>query len=1082
MEAREHAHSALRRRGVRGRLFAVVVIATAVMCLFAGSAMAAQAWKIDALQNTSVAPEETFDYIVQIQNVGDASMDGTEIELIATLAPGLTAVDAQLFDPSAGFLSCTAGDGVSPVAGATTVRCASTSPIPTAALSGGLNWQQLLLTVRVDAGVSGTLTSTFAVSGGGAPSARTVGPIVVASDPPGFGVDSFDGQVVDAAGSPFTQAGGHPYAASVSIDLNTITNPAPIAGAVWPAEPVKDILVDLPPGLVGDPTAADTCTASQLANGSVTDTQPLCPPTSQVGTAEIRFNGYFVLASAAGPYAVYSMVPPPGVPARFGFNVLGSVVVMDAEVRSGGDYGLSVNARNIPEALPIAGTTVTFWGVPADPSHDAQRGCAGFSSPHLGGPSCPSGAPRVAFLRNPTSCPDPGVGLPTTVRTDSWMNPGDFKQASFISHLPPAFPTPPEDWGAPVGPTGCARVPFDPTFEAAPVTPRVGVPSGFVFDLSIPQTDDPDTIGQSDLRRAEVTLPLGVRVSPSSAAGLGACAPAQIGLDDANPPSCPDSSKIGSVTIDTPVLEEPLRGSVYLARQGDNPFGTLLSVYLVAEGPGVVVKLPGRVDPDPISGQLTATFDDNPQLPFSNLHLEFKGGPRAPLVTPKQCGTYTTHAVLTGWSGKVVASDSSFTLSHDGNGAPCPPSQFSPGFEAGAQDPIAGKSSPMHLSFSRDDEDEELKAVTVEMPNGLTGKIANVPLCPENDARAGACPEASRVGRVTVGAGAGPNPFYIETGRVYLTGPYKGAPFGLSIVVPAVAGPFDLGSVNVRSSIFVDKHTAELRVVSDALPTILQGIPLDVRDVRVSVDKSDFIVNPTSCAVKRINGSIESVAGTRAAVSSRFQVGECANLRFKPKMVLRIGSKGNTSKGKSVPFSTTLTMPRGNANLRSVSVSLPPTINARLGVINRACTRAQFEAGKCDGARAGTAVAKTPLLRDPLRGNAYFVRNGNPLPDLFITLRGQVDFDLIGKVTIPGSTRLKTTFDAIPDVPISSFTLKLVAGRQGPVGAAANLCSRRGRTAKAELEFEGQNGRERAVSQRLVIRGCTKKPSRGKGA
>jgi len=373
--------------------------------------------------------------------------------------------------------------------------------------------------------------------------------------------------------------------------------------------------------------------------------------------------------------------------------------------------------------------------------------------------------------------------------------------------------------------------------------------------------------------------------------------------------------------------------------------------------------------------------------------------------------------------------------------------------------------------------------LSVLMPSGLTGKIASVPLCSDAQAAAGSCPESSRIGDVTTGAGAGSNPFFITAGRAYLTGPYKGAPFGVSIVVPAVAGPFDLGNVVVRSALFVDKHSADVSIVSDPLPTILQGIPLDVRDVRVNVDRPGFFLNPTSCAPKTIFGVVQSTLGAMAHVSQRFQAAECANLGFKPRMVLTVGGRGHLTTGRPTPLSTTLTMPsRGQANVRYVRVTLPTTIDARLTVINDACTRQQFESdiARCAHARAGTASAVTPLLAHPLRGSVYFVRNGHPIPDLFVALRGQVAFDLIGRVSIPGGVHLSTTFATAPDVPIRSFTLKLYGdSTHGSVGAAANLCSARNRAAKASLDYIAQNGKVLQVAQPLRITGCPRpKPHR----
>jgi len=330
---------------------------------------------------------------------------------------------------------------------------------------------------------------------------------------------------------------------------------------------------------------------------------------------------------------------------------------------------------------------------------------------------------------------------------------------------------------------------------------------------------------------------------------------------------------------------------------------------------------------------------------------------------------------------------------------------------------------------------------------------------------------------VTVGAGSGPTPFYITDGGLYLTGPYKGAPFGLSVVVPAVAGPFDLGNVVVRQAIFIDKHTAALRVVSDPLPRILQGVTLGVRDVRVAIDKPGFFLNATSCAQKTIAGQIQAVTGQTAAVSNRYQAAECANLAFKPRMVLTVGGKGHLRSGQVTPLTTRITMPKGNANLRYVRVTLPGTLNARLTIIGDACTRAEFETdiAKCAHARAGTATAVTPLLRDPLRGNVYFVKNGHAIPDLFIALRGQVAFDLIGRITIVKNRYLRTTFNSAPDVPIRSFTLRLLGDtKHGSVGLVANLCSAKAKKATAALDYIGQNGRVLQLHQRLAVRGCPK--------
>jgi hypothetical protein len=890
-----------------------------------------------------------------------------------------------------------------------------------------------------------------------------------------FGIAAFDGQVIaDAAGTPFTQAGGTPYAVETSFNFTTRENLNTLPPGGWPSEPPHDIRVDLPPGLVGSPAGMPRCTLAQLTPSPDEGVGLFCPPGSQIGLIDVYTNAGRTLAKRA----IFLMVPPPDVAARFGVNVANTPVTMDITVRSDGDYGLTVNARNAAEGIPFVGAKVTLWGVPADRIHDAERICPGTLEP-----PCATDAPRQSLVRMPTSCTAPGVGLTTTLRADSWFDFGDFKSASFVSHLPPGlFSDPPVTdpllWGLPQGPESCDRVPFDPSFEARPdVGTRAGGPAGYTFDLSLPQTTDPDQIAQGDLRKAVVTLPEGLRVSPSSAWGLAGCSPAQIGLRSLAEPSCPDASKIGDLTLTTPALEEPLTGAVYLATPNENPSRTLLALYLVARGPGVTVKLAGRVDADPVTGQITTTFDDNPQLPFSNLHIELKGGDRAALVNPPRCGTYTTRAVMTSWSGRTVTSESSFSISRDGHGAPCPPSRFDPDFVAGSGDPIAAARTTFRLRLTREETDEELRTVIVRQPNGLSARRTGVARCASAAAASGTCGENSRIGTVVVGAGPGPTPFFIQNGRAYLTTGYKGARYGLSIVVPAVAGPFNLGTVVVRSAVHIDRRTAALRIISDPLPRILQGIPLQVREVWVTIDRDGLIVNPTSCAAKQIDATLVSTAGTRANRSWHFQVAECGRLALRPRIGQAVGKKGRTRVGASTPLVTRLRQPSGRpTNLKSVRVSLPLTLNARLAVVEDACTMDQYQADDCAKARTGTVVARTPLLPEPLRGGAYFVENpSRPLPDLVLALRGEVDVDVIGKVRIPSNNRLTTTFDTIPDVPITSFTLRLFSGKNGALGVARNLCTRRARRAKTKIVFIGHNGRVLHKSQRLRVRGCSRR-------
>ncbi|HYV14506.1 MAG TPA: hypothetical protein VE972_00610 [Conexibacter sp.] len=883
-----------------------------------------------------------------------------------------------------------------------------------------------------------------------------------------FDIAGFDTQPTGSGGSLYTQAGGHPDALATQIRFTTTTvTDASGNPVVVPDEPVKEIKVDAPPGLIGNPASLPKCTIVELTE----DDGPFCPAASQVGTVTVTLT-----YGRVGTFPLYNMTTPPDAPARFGFFVLGTMVLTTAQVRTGSDFGVSFIAHNTSEGTGLLAVETTFWGVPADPSHDDSRVCPG----NFGSPPCTTDAPRVPFLRLPTSCPaSASQGEPWSLAIASWFHPTTFLTRSIHTHLAPGLPDglPEDQWGPQQGVTGCADLPFDPSLSVQPTEPASPGPSGYTFDLTLPQNEDPDQLGESDLRKAVVTLPEGVRVNPSSAGGLGACSPAQIALKSTTEPTCPDSSKIGVLKIDTPLLEKPLDGAVYLATPHDNPSNSLIAIYLVAKGPGLVIKLAGGVSPSSSAdGQLKATFDNLPQTPFSNMHLEFFGGDRAALSNPPKCGTYTTRAVLTGWSGKTVISDSSFTTTHDGHGAPCPKPQFKPTFAAGTTNPVAGKHAPLSVTISRSDDDEEIGGIdAIQLPDGLLAKLAGIKMCSGTDARAGTCGAGSRIGSVTAAAGSGSDPFAVS-GTVYLGGKYKGAPFSLVFEVPVIAGPFDLGQITIRSALYIDRHNATAKVATDPLPTILQGIPLQVRLVNVTIDRKGFAVNPTSCAAKQITGAIRSSAGTVAHVRDRFQVLGCAGLGFHPDFSITVGGKGHTSKGSSTALKTVLKMPRGGANLKSVDVSLPLSLSSLLNVVNDACTRAEFEAGHCEQARAGSATAITPLLAHGLRGGVYFVKDpdkpAGSLPNLIVALRGQVAFDLVGTIRIPHGTTLATKFTTVPDVPVKKFVLSLVSGSHSPLAAAENLCSKSARRKTASLTFKAQNGLVIERRQHLHVAGC----------
>ena len=1066
----------------------LLLTAVAVVSMLACSnvlASAAPAWHIYAVSKTTTSPGDKQQYDVQIYNGGTAPTSEPYTVKIS-LPPGMSAIDAGsdlLGFPTFGW-SCSGPEGAA-VAEATLVTCTSSVELEGASEDFNVPGPHPLgtesvfvLHAAVDPEASGVLTSTFEVTGGGASTpAQTSNSTPVIAAPLGFGVGAFETRMTqNALGDPFTQAGGHPYAITTAIDFNSIADPNPLKGQPWPVEPTKDVVVDLPPGFAGNPTALPRCSIAELENSHVSSAVPLCAPATQVGTIAVRLNGGRFGAVVSAP--VFNLVPPPEVPARFGFNVLGTIVVLDAKVRSDGDYGVSVASHDLPEGFPVVGSSVTFWGIPADPSHDAERSCANPENIHFG---CSAGVPATAFLREPTACS--ALGLTLGLHVDSWLAPGRlningepdlgdtrWKNASDSNHQLPGYPWPSSQWGPEVGVTGCERVPFTPTLTTKPTAPaQANSPSGLTVDLSLPQSDDPNAVGEADLKKTIVTLPPGLRLSPSSAGDLVACSPAQIGLFGTGfpepnrihfntaEPSCPENSKLGTLSIETPLLEKPLTGSLYLATPHENPFGSLMAIYLVAKGPGVIVKLPGHVDLDPSTGQITTTFDDTPQLPFSNLHLELKSGPRAALVLPARCGTYTTHAVLTSWSGKTVASASNFTVSEGPGGTPCPPGPFAPSFTAGTTNGLAGGFSPFTLQLQRSDGEEELGALsTLSMPPGLLADVASVTArCTDAQASAAACPAASHIGTVTVGAGPGSNPFYVS-GDIYLmgrssTGAFAGDPFGVAVVVHAAAGPFDLGYTVVTGGIQV-RDDGSIAVQTEPFPRILQGIPLQLRDVRVLLDRPGFIFNPTSCNPLSVNATVLSTEGHTTPVASRFQAGECRALAFKPSF--SGSTSGHTSKADGASLDVRIASAQGphppgapgEANIGKVEVALPSALPSRLTTLQKACTEAQFAAnpaGCPPASDVGTAVAHTPILASALEGPAYLVSHGGQaFPDLVLVLQGE---GIVLHVT--GHTQIKkgvtsSRFETVPDAPISSFELKLPEGPFSALAANVNLCGR----------------------------------------
>jgi hypothetical protein len=853
-----------------------------------------------------------------------------------------------------------------------------------------------------------------------------------------------------------SQAGAHP-------DITTSFSFVADSNGVV-SEHQKDVVVDLPPGFVGEPTAVPGCPLATF-NSNISTGNESCPAGTQVGTATLTAT--FVPGNPQSEQVpLYNIVPDAGEVAKFAFSVAASYgIQLVASVRPG-DFGVRTTVRNASSLIDLDSVSVTLWGVPADPSHDAQRGEWCFN----GGSFCfngglSAGANPAPLLTNPTECGGP---LTATVHADSWENQARFNADGSPDFSDPTWQTQTSDLPAV---TGCDHLSFQPTLSVRPTETQASTPTGLVADLKVPQDNDPNGIATAELRRAVVTLPSGIVLSPSAADGLKACTDAEVGLGSASAPDCSLASKIGTATLLTPALPDPLTGNIYLAGPPGGPItGPPYRIFLTLAGDGVLIKLQGSVVPNPATGQLTTTFDNNPQQPFSELRLEFKGGPRAPLANPRTCGTFAVTSDLEPWSapdsGPDATPSDSFTIGGCGD-----PNRFAPSFKAGTISPVAGAFSPFVLSFSRDDSDQELSGLTATLPPGMVAKLAGIPLCSTAAADAGVCPDSSQVGTVETGAGPGSNPFFLR-GKAFLTGPYKGAPYGLAVVVPAVAGPFDLGTVVVRQALFIDPTDAHVTVRSDSFPTILKGIPLQLRRVDVTLDRPHFMINPTSCSPMRVAGLLSSTSGRAASVSSRFQVGDCANLRFAPNLRLALTGKGHTRSGTHPALVATLAQGSNQANIRAARVTLPLSLALDPGNSQHVCSFqvAQAVHGGAVGCPAatvvGAATAKTPLLSQPLTGKVYLVQgirfsHGQAirtLPTLLVALRGQIALDLRAQTSVDGAKRLVTTFGTLPDAAVSSFKLIINGGPRGLLvitGRGRTICNA---PQVALARFDGHSG------------------------
>jgi hypothetical protein len=1052
---------------------ALVVVVVGGVCVspaFAGQSGSVW-WGVSSLAWPSNLPAGgSGKIVVMAQNRGDVSVDGgldpvvvrdvLPASLKATAAEGMAGTHNMSLSNFRGVLKCS-------LPTVHEVVCTfENNAKGEAEILPPYEQLEVQITVGVGEAASSGEVNTVSVSGGGAREVSVSRPISVGEETV-FGVENTESLAEEEGGAISTQAGKHPFQLTDVLQLNTSVLSTNIVNQE-PAALAKDLVFQLPPGLIGNPAAVPQCSDAHFAKDVPGVPHNECPPDTAIGVATVMFNA----PGSGGGYQsrtvpLFNLAPQPGEPARFGFEPSGARIYLDTAVRTGGDYGVTVSVSNLVQIDGFFASKVTFWGVPGEPAHDNARGWACV----LDEPGCvPLGdAEPAPFLSLPTACTG---AMPTSVQVDSWAepHPANPKRAPLFSEY---------EMG---GLDGCNHLQLAPQISVAPDIPNASTPTGLEVLVHVPQTAalNPEGLAESALRNTTVALPVGVGVNPGGADGLEACSESEVGYRGKMPgepaenlftpvlgsPFCPNASKIGTVEIETPLLAHTIKGAAYLATQDENPFGSLIALYLVAEDPvsGTLIKLTGEVSLTEGTGQLVTTFKDTPELPFENLRLHFFGESRAPLGTPALCGSYTTSATFAPWSGNDASNTgSTFNITSGPNGSPCPnppgdqsPSTlpFSPSLTAGSTNIQAGAFTPFTMTMSREDGNQDLKGISLHMPAGLSGTLVGVALCGEAQADAGTCGPESLIGETTVSVGLGGNPYTVTGGKVYLTGPYEGAPFGLSIVNPANAGPFHLGSVIVRARIEVDPNTTQLTITSDttgpyAIPPMIDGIPLQIKHINVTVNRpGGFTFNPTNCTPSAITGALTSIHGATSSLSVPFQATNCATLQFAPKFT--VSTSGQTSKANGASLNVKLLYPQAafgsQANIKQVKVDLPKQLPSRLTTLQQACVAKVFEANPagCPAASLiGHATATTPLLPVPLSGPAYFVSHGGEaFPSLIIVLQGYgVTLDLIGSTFISKQGITSSTFKTVPDAPVGSFELNLPEGKYSALTANGSLCS-----------------------------------------
>lgn len=1062
-----------------GRWLAIGLVVSGVLggvyAPTAGAAPASVAWQISqAAYPTILTPGSTAAYELRITNVGGAPSVGTTVT--DTLPPGLGIAadrEAKIEDLRT---STDTDQGVCSVTGQV-VSCSLSSAVPPGAS----------LKVNIPLAVSSTapavVRNEMSVEGGG-DSASSALDISVASAEAPFGI--LGGSAVSAVASDeagaMPVAGSQPFVATFDVAVSRVKDGRP-------SQALRNVAAELPDGLVVNPRATTKrCKMDELSLAPARNPVETCPPESQVGQA------FLVIGAPATNLVVplYNMVPPPGAAAALAFEAAQTLVVIRGGLSGG--FRLTAASNELLGRFSVSEVALTLWGDPSDPRHDPMRE-GGKDAPGgclFGFNGCSVAPSPTRLLSMPTSCTEPGD---FSVTVDTWLG----------GHAIATVPLTDRNFAS-QSIEGCGDLVFTPSIESRPTSTTADSPSGLEFKIHQPQDFSVGGRSTAALKDVRVTLPEGMTLNAAAANGLAACTEAQMGYQPegskirfaTSPQSCPDAAKIGTLEASTPLLEEQLPGAVYVAKPFDNPFGSLLAIYLAIEDEetGIVAKLAGKVEPDPKTGQLTARFTDNPQLPIEDIDLHFFGGDRATLKTPLTCGTKTTTTTLTPWStpeGADASPTDSFATSVAAAPGPCPGSEAeapnAPSFSAGTVNPLAGAYSPFVLRIARADGTQRITGIETMLPQGLVGKLAGIPYCPESaialaksreapdrgkeEQASPSCPAASEVGSVQVTAGAGNAPIPVS-GHAYLAGPYKGAPLSMVVVVPGVAGPFDLGNVVNRIALNVGEFDARIHAVSDPLPTIIDGIPLNVRSVEVRLDRAGFTLNPTSCEAMAIDGSVTTPAGQTASLTNRFQVGDCKRLAFKPKLELRLS--GATKRTGHPALKAVLTFPQGatSANIARAQVGLPHSEFLDQGNLDQVCKQADLKAGTCPKSSVyGHAKAWSPLLDKPLEGPVYLgVGFGYSLPALVADLNGQIRFLLKSKVDTTKQDGIRNTFEAAPDAPVSRFVLEMKGGpKYGLLQNSENICAK---TQRASVAFRAHNGKVRHLTPKIA-NGCKSK-------